>query len=49
MGVEVDDLHAVIANGPAGLQLPKNVHFTPAGYQLLAKSVAASVFGSLPH
>jgi lysophospholipase L1-like esterase len=47
MGVPVDDLHSVIADGPAGLQQPKNVHFTNEGYLVLAKSVTASVEKSL--
>jgi lysophospholipase L1-like esterase len=42
-GIEVDDLHAVVTSGPANLQLPKNVHFTPDGYRTLARSVAASI------
>jgi acyl-CoA thioesterase-1 len=42
-GIPVDDLHAVIVNGPPGLQQPKNVHFTSEGYELLARSVAATI------
>jgi acyl-CoA thioesterase-1 len=37
-GVAVDDLHAI-----ADMQLPKNVHFTKEGYQLLARSTAATI------
>jgi hypothetical protein len=46
-GIPVDDLHAVIVNGPAGLQLPNNVHFIKEGYELLARSVAASIEAAL--
>ena len=46
-GVAIDDLHAVVASGPPDMQLPKNVHFTKAGYQLLAESVVASINAAL--
>lgn len=46
-GIAVDDLHAVVMSGPADMQLAKNVHFTPEGYQLLARSVAASIEAAL--
>ncbi len=42
-GVQIDDLHAVITAGPPDMQRPKNVHFTPEGYQALARSVVASI------
>jgi acyl-CoA thioesterase-1 len=42
LDVPVDDLHAV-----ADKQLPKNVHFTKEGYQLLAQSVVASINAAL--
>jgi acyl-CoA thioesterase-1 len=42
-GIEIDDLHAVVTDGPADMQLPKNVHFTKDGYQALARSVVASI------
>jgi acyl-CoA thioesterase-1 len=42
-GVAVDDLHALIAPKPEDLQLPKNVHFSSAGYNALAAQVAASI------
>jgi acyl-CoA thioesterase-1 len=38
-GVAIDDLHAVVVKAPH-LQLPRNVHFTPEGYQALARVVA---------
>ena len=43
LGVPVDDLHLVVKSGPAGMQLPKNVHYTPEGYQILARSVLAAI------
>ena len=42
-GVAIDDLHTVVTEGPADMQIPKNVHFTKDGYQILARSVAASI------
>ena len=43
-GAHIDDLHGlVIARGPLGLLGPDGVHFTEAGYALLASAVAASV------
>jgi acyl-CoA thioesterase-1 len=43
LGVAVDDLHAVATADQARLQLPHNVHFTPAGYEKLADAVVASI------
>ncbi len=43
LGVPIDDLHAVVESAPADMQLPKNVHFTPEGYRILARSVVASI------
>ena len=42
-GVTVNDLHAVVLAGPRDLQLPRNVHFTPAGSANLARAVADSI------
>jgi acyl-CoA thioesterase-1 len=42
-GIAIDDLHAVAKARQAELQSPHNVHFTPEGYKVLAKAVAASV------
>jgi len=42
-GIAIDDLHAVAKAKQATIQLPHNVHFTPDGYRILAKSVAASI------
>jgi acyl-CoA thioesterase-1 len=47
-GVAIDDLHAFVAPQQAKVQLPKNVHFTPAGYEGLAATVVASVTPALP-
>ncbi len=48
LGVPIDDLHAVVAPEQGLLQLPKNVHFTPAGYERLGDAVAASIAPLLP-
>jgi len=42
-GVAIDDLNAAIAPDLAKLQLPRNVHFTSAGYEALAQVVAKSL------
>jgi acyl-CoA thioesterase-1 len=42
-GVAIDDLHAFVAPRQETLQLPKNVHFTPAGSAALGKTVAAAI------
>lgn len=47
-GIAVDDLHARISGHQSEWQLPKNVHFTPEGYDELAAAVAASVTTALP-
>ena len=47
-GIAIDDLHAAAAARLAELQLPKNVHFSPAGYKALAEKVAASIQAELP-
>lgn len=46
-GIAIDDLHAVVTSGPVDMQLPKNVHFTKEGYDLLARSVVASIEAAL--
>lgn len=48
-GVAVDDLYVFILPDLAKWQLPANVHFTPEGYQQLAKPVAASIESVLNH
>jgi acyl-CoA thioesterase-1 len=39
LGVAVDDLQAFVASRQTAVQLPKNVHFSPAGYDQLADAV----------
>ena len=39
-GIRVNDLHAFALPKLADIQLPKNVHFTPAGSRVLAEEVA---------
>ena len=46
--VVINDLFKVVKPAQATLQLPRNVHFTPAGYQALAAAVAAKVTAALP-
>jgi lysophospholipase L1-like esterase len=47
-GVAIDDLNAAITPHLGELQNPKDVHYKPAGYALLAKEVAASIEAALP-
>jgi len=42
-GVAIDDLHSFAAARASVIQLPHNVHFTPAGSAELATLVAASI------
>ena len=42
-GIEVNDLNAVVAGREAELMRPANVHFKPAGSQILAERVANSI------
>jgi acyl-CoA thioesterase-1 len=46
-GVQVNDLAAWAAAGPAGSQLPANVHYTADGSAYLAKQVVASIEAAL--
>jgi acyl-CoA thioesterase-1 len=46
--VAIDDLDAFVRQSTAPIQLPNNVHFTPAGYEALAGQVAASIRKALP-
>jgi acyl-CoA thioesterase-1 len=46
-GVAIDDLHALAESKLSEIQLPKNVHFSPAGYKTLAEQVAASIKSAL--
>lgn len=45
-GIPTNDLHAVIVANPTS-QRPKNVHFTPEGYDELAHAVAAAIEAAL--
>jgi len=47
-GVAIDDLYAVALPVMEKLGRPNDVHFTPEGYELLAKAVAASIEAQLP-
>lgn len=42
-GVAVDDLHAFASERLKDIQLPANVHFSPAGSKVLAEQVAKSI------
>jgi acyl-CoA thioesterase-1 len=42
-GVVIDDLHAIAVKDQKAIQRPRNVHFTPEGYKMLAASAAASI------
>ena len=46
-GVAIDDLNAAITPHLAEFQNPKDVHYKPEGYALLAKQVAASIEAAL--
>lgn len=48
LGVAVDDLHALVVPQQGKIQLPHNVHFTPAGYEQLADQVVAMIAPALP-
>jgi acyl-CoA thioesterase-1 len=47
-GVAINDLHTLIAQSPPGLGREHDVHYTPEGYAVLAKAVAASIETQLP-
>jgi acyl-CoA thioesterase-1 len=48
-GVATDDLYAyALPRLGDGNQLPKNVHFSPAGSKMLAEKVAAEITAALP-
>ena len=46
-GVAIDDLHAYVQTRQTVIQLPHNVHFTPAGCVELANLVAFSIQAEL--
>lgn len=45
--IPIDDLHAAVAGSLATLQQPRNVHFTPAGYEALAQAVVRQLTARL--
>lgn len=46
-GIPVDDLNATILPYVAKYRLPNDVHYTPEGYEILAKQAAASIMAGL--
>jgi hypothetical protein len=46
-GVTISDLHTFTLKQSADIQLPKNVHFTPQGYETLARHVAKVIEAAL--
>ncbi|MEP2776161.1 MAG: SGNH/GDSL hydrolase family protein [Luteolibacter sp.] len=47
-GIQVNDLFAAVTPDLDKLQLPRNVHFKPAGNELMAKQVAEVIEAALP-
>jgi lysophospholipase L1-like esterase len=47
LGVPLNDLHAFALPRLATIQLPANVHYTPAGYEELARPVTAAIQAAL--
>lgn len=47
-GVAIDDLYSVVLPVQSEIGRSNDVHFQPAGYELLAKQVAASIAQKLP-
>jgi len=45
--VPINDLHSLVQPRLAELQLPRDVHFKPAGYNILAEQVAESIKAAL--
>jgi acyl-CoA thioesterase-1 len=46
-GIRTDDLYSLALPNLATMQIPANVHYTPAGYQMLAGEVADSILQEL--
>jgi acyl-CoA thioesterase-1 len=46
-GIQIDDLYACALPKLQEIQLPKNVHFTAAGYKVLAEQVVKSIEAAL--
>jgi lysophospholipase L1-like esterase len=47
-GVAIDDLYSAVLPVQATVGRTNDVHFGPAGYELLAKAVAVSIEAQLP-
>jgi lysophospholipase L1-like esterase len=47
-GVALNDLHAAIATRAEAFWRPRDLHFTPEGYALLAEHVARAIAAQLP-
>ncbi|WP_437203266.1 SGNH/GDSL hydrolase family protein [Planctomicrobium sp. SH664] len=47
-GIEIEDLHAFIVPRIQEVGIPKNVHYTDAGSQVLAEHVANTILAALP-
>jgi lysophospholipase L1-like esterase len=46
-GVTINDLYSFVLPRADTMQLPANVHFTPAGYEQLGQQVAAQILSAL--
>ena len=46
-GIEINDLYSIAKDRLAEIQMPENVHFTPAGNQFLAEAVAEKIRSAL--
>lgn len=46
-GIAIDDLYAIALPRLGEIQQPANVHYTAAGYEVLAERVAASISAAL--
>ncbi len=47
-GVAIDDLYAAALPRIAEIQLPSNVHFNAAGWEVLGKQAASAILAELP-
>lgn len=47
-GIATDDLYSLVYPRLSELQLPANVHYTPEGYNVLARQVAEAILRALP-
>ena len=46
-GIRINDLYTVAFSRLGEIQLPANVHYSEAGYEVLAERVAASIRAAL--